>query len=154
MFFSCFTPVGCLNGIWCKNRNREHCAGMSKQHFGVYLSEFLRVTLLLRCRNWRQWPDTPARWTRLCFPTSPSSCWPSACSSPPGSSCILLHNDWCWFAPQIHNTNRFQDSQLVHYWSMVNFFWLLNQNFVKGRYGCTQAGTFHCCSNYCKDTLQ
>lgn len=40
-------------------------------------------------RNSRLWPDTPARWTRLCSPISLSSFWPSACSSLPGSSCIL-----------------------------------------------------------------
>lgn len=105
VFCSCFTPVGSYNGICHQNIHREQlCCDVGTTHWHLFkriLGGRLtnsRAALLLRCRNWRQWPDTPARWTRLCSPTSPSSCWPSACSSPPGSSCILQHNDWCWFA--------------------------------------------------------
>ena len=46
-------------------------------------------TSALPCRSLRPWPDTPARWTRRCSPTSQWSCWPSACSSLRGSLCIL-----------------------------------------------------------------
>lgn len=111
-------PVGCLNGIYAQPGVGDtvlRCLNNTLICYGVVLVESLtnpRVNHLLCCRNWRQWPDTPARWTRLCFPTLPSSCWPSACSSPPGSLCILQHLDSCWFAK----------CQPVYYESMGSFY--------------------------------
>lgn len=75
-----------------------------KRFTNLNLSPFC---LCFNCRSSRQWRGIPARWTRLCSLTLPSSCWPSACSLPPGFLCIL---------PYLFCTTFFMwvDSPIVH----------------------------------------
>lgn len=66
------------------------------------------ISPVFLCRNWRPWPGTQVRWIRLCFLTSLWCCSPLACSSQPGSLCILHNNRPvnCLLSLPVHNAGK------------------------------------------------